>query len=145
MENEHPSWRRDGFTITTDPATTDLELVCGFLARSYWARDIPRERVERSIRAALVYNLRDDQSGHQVGFARVVGDGARIAWLSDVFVLESHRGRGLGKWLVSMVMADSRLAPVGRWLLATGDAHDLYRPHGWRDVPTGRYMVFERS
>jgi GNAT superfamily N-acetyltransferase len=145
MHGEYPSWRRDGFTITTDPATTDLELVCAFLARSYWARDIPRGRVERSIQAARVYNLRDDQAECQIGFARVVGDDARIAWLSDVFVVESHRGRGFGKWLVATVMADPRLAPVGRWLLATSDAHDLYRRHGWRDAPAGRYMVLERS
>jgi GNAT superfamily N-acetyltransferase len=137
-------WRRPGFVISTDPRATDLDQVCGFLATTYWARDVPREALEQSIRAALVYNLIDEASGRQAGFARVVTDQARFAWLSDVFVLEAYRGRGLGEWLVQAVLDDPRLARVGRFLLATADAHGLYREHGWRDAPPGRYMTFER-
>jgi GNAT superfamily N-acetyltransferase len=136
---DHPSWQRDGFTITTDPATTDLDVVCGFLADSYWAKGLARDLLERSVRAAMVYNLIED-GGRQVGFARAVTDGARIAWLSDVFVLDRHRGRGLGKWLVQTVQDDPRLATVRRWVLATDDAHGLYRQHGWQDAPAGLYM-----
>lgn len=135
-----PSWRRGGFAIATDPAATDLDVVCGFLESSYWARGLPRELLERSVRGALVYNLIDESRGRQVGFARVVTDRARIALLSDVFVLEEYRGRGLGKWLVQTVQDDPRLATVRRWILATDDAHGLYRQHGWEDVPLGRYM-----
>ena len=138
------SWRRAGFTIATDPAATDLDLVCGFLAGSYWAKGLAREVLERSIAAALVYNLIEDASGRQVGFARVVTDRARMAWLSDVFVLESHRGRGLGRWLAQTAMDDPRLATVRRWMLATDDAHGLYRQLGWQDAPPGHYMTLRR-
>jgi GNAT superfamily N-acetyltransferase len=72
----------------------------------------------------------------------VLTDRARVAWLSDVFVVDEYRGHGLGKWLVETIMADPRLSPVGRWLLATRDAHDLYRRFGWEDAPADRYMVF---
>ena len=136
----HPSWRRDGFVIATDPAATDLDAVCGFLADSYWAKGLSREILERSVRAALVYNLIDEATGQQVGFARVVTDHARIAWLSDVFVVDGYRARGLGKWLVQTVQDDPRLAAVRRWVLATADAHGLYRQYGWEDAPAGRYM-----
>jgi GNAT superfamily N-acetyltransferase len=137
----HSPWRRAGFTIATDPATTDLDVVCSFLASSYWAEGLPRTVLERSIAGALVYNLIEDGSERQVGFARVVTDHARIAWLSDVFVLESHRGCGLGCWLVRSVMDDPRLQGVRRWVLATDDAHGLYRQFGWQDAPQGLYMT----
>jgi GNAT superfamily N-acetyltransferase len=137
----HRIWRRAGFVISTDPAATDLGQVCGFLATTYWAKDIPRETLEQSIRAALVYNLIEAASGRQVGFAQVT-DQTRFAWLSDVFVLEACRG--LGKWLAQAVLDDPRLARVNRFLLATADTHGLYREQGWQDPPPGRYMIFER-
>jgi GNAT superfamily N-acetyltransferase len=144
MTEPYRVWRRAGFVISTDPAATDLVQVCGFLASTYWAKDVPRQVLEQSIRTALVYNLIDQASGRQVGFARVVSDRARFAWLSDVFVLEAYRGQGLGAWLVQTVLDDPRLAQVGRFLLATADAHGLYRRHGWQDAPPGRYMTLER-
>ncbi len=137
-----PSWRHAGFTIATDPAATDLDLVCGFLADSYWAKGLPREVLERSISEALAYNLIEDSSGQQVGFARVITDHARFAYLSDLFVLDAYRGRGLGKWLAQTVMDDPRLATVRGWMLATDDAHGLYRQLGWQDAPPGRYMTW---
>jgi GNAT superfamily N-acetyltransferase len=144
MTEPYRAWRRDGFVISTDPAATDLDQVCNFLATTYWAKGLPRHVVEGSIRAALVYNLIDEANGRQAGFARVVSDLTRFAWLSDVFVLEAYRGKGLGGWLVQTVLDDSRLALVGRFLLATADAHRLYRRLGWEDVRPGRYMAFER-
>ncbi|HEX5078282.1 MAG TPA: GNAT family N-acetyltransferase [Geminicoccaceae bacterium] len=140
----YPAWRRDGFAILTDPAATDLDMVCGFIVDSYWGNGLPRATLEQSVRAALVYNLMDEGRDRQVGFARVVTDHARIAWLSDVFVLEPYRRRGLGKWLVQSVQDDPRLAAVRRWLLSTADAHGLYRRCGWEDAPVGRYMQRQR-
>lgn len=141
MAEAHAEWRRDGFVITTDPGATDLDQVCGFLRTTYWAAELTRAELETSIRAALVYNLLEEPRRRQVGFARVVTDHARFAWLSDVFVLDPHRGRGLGTWLVGTVMGDPRVRHVRRWLLGTRDAHPLYRKLGWDDVPPGRYMV----
>lgn len=140
----HHLWRHASFLITSDPAATDIDLVCRFLQGTYWARDIPRETLERSIRAALAYNLLDEKEGRQIGFARVVTDEVRFAWLSDVFVLEAYRGRGLARWLVRTVLDDPRLREVGRWLLATQDAHGLYRRLGFEEVNPGRYMLLTR-
>jgi GNAT superfamily N-acetyltransferase len=140
----HHLARQGAFLITSDPAATDIDLVCGFLHGTYWARDIPREALERSIRTALAYNLLDQTEGRQIGFARVVTDEVRFAWLSDVFVLDPYRGRGLARWLVRTALDDPRLRAVGRWLLATQDAHGLYRRLGFEDVNPGRYMLLTR-
>ena len=131
--------------IATDPATTDIDAVCDFLQTAYWAHDVSRADLVQSIRAALVYNLIDENDGAQIGFARVVTDGSRIGWLSDVYVLDAYRGRGLGKWLVGTVMADPRVAGLRRMVLATDDAHALYRQYGWSDAPPGRYMIYSKA
>ena len=133
-------WRRDGFTISTHPDRIDRDLTVSFLAASYWARGIPRELLLRSIDNALVFGLYDTDGG-QVGFARVVTDYARFAWLSDVFVLDAYRGRGLGKWLIEVVTTFPPIRDLRMFLLATADAHALYERFGFAvpDEP-GQFM-----
>src|ERR1700690_2305285 len=88
--------RRGEFLISTDPSRLNLDTIHSFLANdSYWAKGIPREVVARSIEHSLCFGVYDG-SGAQVGFARVISDFATYAYIADVFVLESHRGRGLG-------------------------------------------------
>ena len=118
-----------GIEVDDDPSRLDLDVVHGFLARSYWARGVPREVVERSLRHSLVFGLYE--GGRQVGFARVVTDRATFAYLADVFVLESHRGRGLARTLMDAVVAHPELQGLRRWLLATLDAHGLYSRYGF--------------
>jgi GNAT superfamily N-acetyltransferase len=125
----HPEWQRDGFTISTDPARVDRDLVHTFLAGSYWAAGVPREVVERSLEHSVVFGVY--RGGAQVGFARVVTDRATFAYLADVFVLPEHRGLGLGDWLVATVVQHPELQGLRRWMLATADAHGLYERHGF--------------
>jgi GNAT superfamily N-acetyltransferase len=125
-------WRRDGFTISTDRSKLDRKAIHEFLAGSYWATGIPRDVVDRSIEGALCFGLFED--GRQVGFARVITDSATFAYLADVFVLESHRGRGLAAWLMECILAHSDLQGLRRWMLLTRDAHPLYRKSGFLDL-----------
>jgi GNAT superfamily N-acetyltransferase len=126
-------WARGEYTISCDQARLDLEVVYKFLSgESYWAEGRSRERVERSVANSLAFGLY--KGGAQVGFARVVTDYATFAWLADVFVLDSDRGRGLGVWLVETIMSHPQLREVRRWLLATRDAQELYRRFGFRDL-----------
>jgi GNAT superfamily N-acetyltransferase len=124
-------WTRGEFAISTDPGRLDRPLIAGFLAGSYWAPGIPREVVERSIENSLPFGLYQGRS--QVGFARVISDRATFAYVADVFVLESHRGRGLAKWLMETIRSHPDLQKLRRWLLLTRDAHPLYRQVGFRD------------
>jgi GNAT superfamily N-acetyltransferase len=126
-------YRRGGFVISTDPERLSLDVVHGFLTNSYWAKGIPREVVARSIQHALCFGIYDGD-GAQVGFARVISDFATIAYIGDVFVLETHRGRGLGKWLMQCIMQHPALQTLRRWILTTRDAHGLYSDVGFTPV-----------
>ena len=104
--------RRGEFLISTDPARLDLDVIHGFLTNCYWAKGIPREVVARSIEHALCFGIYDG-SGAQVAFARVISDFATVAYVGDVFVIDSHRGRGLGKWLMETIRNIPRCRDCG--------------------------------
>lgn len=128
------SWSRDGYQVSTDPARLDLDVMHGFLRTAYWSVGVPRHIIERAVAGSMNFGLYREPGG-QVGYARVVSDRATFAWICDVFVLEPFRGRGLGRWLISCVMAHPELQDLRRWMLATADAHGLYRPFGF-EVPS---------
>jgi GNAT superfamily N-acetyltransferase len=125
-------WRRGEYLISTDKSRLNVELVRDFLKLSYWASGIPVEIVRRSIDNSLVFGVYTGDE--QVGFARVVTDYATFAYLADVFVLEAHRGRGLGKWMMQVITSHPRLQGFRRWMLATRDAHELYRKYGFAEL-----------
>ena len=151
--------RRGEFLISTDPARLDLEVIHGFLTNCYWAKGIPREVVARSIEHSLCFGIYDVagekspllakpvRSGvPQVGFARVISDFATLAYLGDVFVLESHRGRGLSKWMMECIMRHPSLQGLRRWILLTRDAHRLYAKSGFTPLQASdRYMELHRA
>ncbi len=121
-------WRNGAYLMTTDKARLNLEMIHGFLKDSYWAGGIPAETIRHSVKNSLALVMfRGDE---QVGFARVVTDYATFAYLADVFILEPHRGRGLGKWMIEVVSSLPELQGLRRWILATRDAHSLYREYG---------------
>jgi GNAT superfamily N-acetyltransferase len=107
----------------------DLDVIHRFLTDCYWARGIPREVVVRSIENSLCFGVYDNRK--QAGFARVITDYATYAYIGDVFVLDSYRGRGLGKWLMECIMRSPQLQRLRRWSLVTGDAHGLYAQFGF--------------
>ncbi len=121
------------YEIDTDKARLDRPLVHRFLARSHWAKGIPKPVLERAIDHSLAFGLYRD--GRQIGFARVVTDFATFAYLADVFVLPAERGKGLGRWLVETILAHPELQGLRRWLLGTRDAHGLYRRAGFSEPP----------
>jgi len=123
---------KDNFTISTDPARLNVDAICDFLTRAYWALGRPRERTERALNNSLVFGLYDGEK--QIGLARVVSDYAIFAYLCDVFIHEDYRAHGLGKWLIETVMSHPDLQGLRRWTLATRDAHELYRQFGWDDL-----------
>ena len=101
--------------------------------KSYWARQIPLPTFQRSVENSLTYAAYGPE-GEMAAMARVVTDRATFAWLCDVFVDESHRGRGLGKALVAYFLAHPDLQGLRRRHLATADAHSLYRGYGFGDL-----------
>jgi len=129
-EPEAMESQRGEFLISTDRARLDLDVIHRFLTNCYWAKGIPREIVARSIEHSLCFGVYDG-SGKQVGFARVISDLATYAYIADVFVLESHRGHGLGKALMECITQHPVLQGLRRWSLSTLDAHGLYSQFGF--------------
>ncbi|MGA8314149.1 MAG: GNAT family N-acetyltransferase [Terriglobales bacterium] len=139
LEKQITEHRKGKFVISTDEERLDLEMVHGFLTESYWAEGISREVVARSIENSLCFGVFCD--GKQIGFARVISDFATFAYVGDVFVLESYRGYGLGKWLMECIVGDPRLQGLRRWTLLTRDAHGLYGQFGFTPLKRPeRYM-----
>ena len=125
--------RSGEFWITTDAARFDLSVVHGFLERAPWSPGVSLETVQRAIAHSLAFGLFHGE--RQIGFARAISDRATFAYLADVFVLESYRGRGLGSWMVGVILAHPELRGLRRWLLKTREAHALYRKHGFVPLP----------
>jgi GNAT superfamily N-acetyltransferase len=137
--------RHGDFVISTDPRRLDITVIYEFLKNlSYWAKGIPREILARSIEHSLCFGVYDG-SGAQVGFARVITDFATYAYVADVFVLESHRGQGLGKSLMQCILEHPALQGLRRWNLTTRDAHELYAQVGFKPLKVPeRYMEIQQ-
>jgi GNAT superfamily N-acetyltransferase len=127
----------DGYELDDDPARIDRAAVHAYLTGSYWAEGRPREVQDALIDgAARVVGLYHE--GEQVGFSRALSDGHAQSYLADVYVLEEHRGRGLGVELVRFSVDEGPFAGT-KWLLHTRDAHDLYRKLGFTE-PSERVL-----
>ena len=123
-------WHRGEYTISTERERIDLAAVHRFISEeSYWGKGRPLEVVRRSVENSYPFGIY--RGGEMVGFARVVTDYATFAWLADVFVLPGHRGRGLSKWLMEVILSRPELQGFRRWAMATKDAQGLYRQFGF--------------
>ena len=124
------SWSKNvNVVVDTDKSRLDIDVIHGFLRDCYWATNIPRDVLQRAIEGALCFGVYVDDK--QVGFARVISDYATFAYLSDVFILESHRGQGLSKLMMEAIVNHPDLQGLRRFLLSTRDAHGLYAQFGF--------------
>jgi GNAT superfamily N-acetyltransferase len=133
---------RGKYRISTDKKCLNIATVHRFLSASYWSPNVSRETVELSIEHSLAFGVYLE--GEQVGFARVITDRATFAYLADVFIVEPHRGKGLGKWLVEAILAHPELQGLRRWMLRTRDAHSLYEQFGFTS-PSDVSSIMERT
>ncbi|HVF81176.1 MAG TPA: GNAT family N-acetyltransferase [Flavisolibacter sp.] len=132
-------WMKDDYIISDNKGKVNVAYVHRFLSQSYWAEGIPLDVVQRSINGSLCFSVLYKED--QIGFARVITDEATFAYLCDVFIDEKHRGRGLSKWLMETVLAYPGLQGLRRFMLATRDAHSLYRQYHFVPLTfTDRWM-----
>lgn len=136
--SEHLVWRRDDFVIDTDPARLDIPLIHDVLTRSSWAPDIDLGTVTTSLANSLCFGLY--RGREQVGFARVVTDHATFGYLCDVFVVETLRGSGLGRWLIDSINQHPTLLKLRRVMLTTSTAPWLYAQCGFEAVNRGDFV-----
>jgi GNAT superfamily N-acetyltransferase len=121
------------YALSTDKSKLDPSVIHGFLTESYWSKGCSMNNVLRRIDHSMCFGVYADDK--QIGFARVITDKATFAYIADVFILENHRGQGLSKQLMALIMAQPDLQNLKRWTLATRDAHGLYQQFGF--VPFG--------
>ncbi|HTR32178.1 MAG TPA: GNAT family N-acetyltransferase [Puia sp.] len=121
---------KEEYSISTDRVKLDLQFIHDYLSKeSYWGQGIPFEKVVTAADHSLNFGLY--HGDRQIGYARIVTDYARVAYLADVFVISGYRGRGLSKWLMQVVSDHPDLQRLRRWMLHTKDAHGLYTQFGW--------------
>ncbi|MBC7934334.1 MAG: GNAT family N-acetyltransferase [Rhizobacter sp.] len=121
------------YAISTDKTKLKINDLHQFLStKAYWCLNIPKTTLQNAIDHSLCFGVYDGEE--QIGFARVISDFSTIAYLGDVYVLEHYRGRGISKWLMETIMSHPDLQGLRRWILLTGDAHELYRKFGWTDI-----------
>ena len=119
--------------VSDDRALLDIPMIHRFLSEeSTWARRIPYATVERAIRNSLCFGAYEN--GGQVGFARVVTDGATFGYLCDVFTISTHRGRGIAHLLLDAILAHPEIQGLRRFNLATTSAAGLYEKYGWKPL-----------
>ena len=131
---------KDDYCISTDRSKLDVDAIHNFLStQSYWCQNIPFEKVKKSIDNSLNFGLY--YKDQQIGFARIISDFSTMAYLGDVYVLPEHRGKGLSKWMMQVIMSHPELQGLRRWMLLTADAHGLYKQFGWKEIANpDRYM-----
>jgi GNAT superfamily N-acetyltransferase len=142
MESSH-TCEKAGFTISTDRSLLDIPYIHRFLTNSYWSPGIPFETVEKAIQGSLCFGIYAGQ--RQVGFGRLITDKATFAYLADVFVDEEYRGKGLGKWLMEVIMSQDFVPGLRRMMLGTRDAQGLYAQFGFTELSANvRWMQLHR-
>lgn len=133
------------FFVTTDKSKFNLEIIHTFLKNSYWAKDISLDIVKSSIQNSYCFGAFLNDS--QIGFARVITDYNSLAYLLDVFIINEFQNKGFGRQLLDSIFNDRKLSKIKKWMLATNDAHALYKQYGFYilDNSSNKYMIRERS
>lgn len=121
------------YRISTDREQCRVAQVHEWLTtQSYWARNIPYETVAQSVRNSWCISILKEEE--QVGFARIITDYATFGYLADVYIKEGHRGQGLSKEMMRVIMMQDWVIGLRRFLLFTQDAHGLYRSFGFSEI-----------
>lgn len=131
----------NGYELDDDRDRVDVDAVFRFLSEeAYWVPGRSRDTIERLVRESTRVIAAYDAEGALVGFCRVMSDASNMAWIGDVFVLEPHRGHGLGVELAREAVEDPRYRDC-LWYLNTRDAHELYERFRFRPADPNRTMT----
>jgi len=133
---------KEEFLISTNKMKIQTDIVYSFLTKSYWAEGILFDTVKKSIKNSMCFGVYHNNK--QIGFARVITDYTRLAYLCDIFIIEEYRGRRLSKWLMETILSHPKLKNIKSWMLSTKDAHGLYEKFGFK-IPEDPKRVMRLS
>lgn len=132
------------YSISTNVEEFDFEVIYKFISESYWAKGIPRETMQKAMDNSICFAVikqSDNGVSELVGFARMITDKATFAYLGDVFVTPDEQGLGLSKMLMQAISEHPELQGLRRTMLATSDAHGLYKQFGYTDVANPEILM----
>lgn len=118
--------------VSTDKSLLDFTVIFNFLSNSYWGKNYTDETIKKSIANSFCFGAYLEN--RQIGFARIITDFTRFAYLADVFILPEYQGKGYGKQLLGSIFNHPDLKDVVKWVLNTSDAHGLYKQFGFNPV-----------
>lgn len=121
--------KKYSYLISTDRRKLKAAFICENIQAMYWGQELSKEEILNSVNNSRAYGLYYKNT--QIGFAKVLTDYARFAYLSDVFIAKEYRGKGLSVFLLKGILEDPVLSDVKKWMLATRDAHGLYKKVGF--------------
>jgi N-acetylglutamate synthase-like GNAT family acetyltransferase len=125
-------FKRTGYEISTDKHKLDFKVIHNFLTNCYWSPGISLLQVKKTAKNSICFGVYHNKK--QIGYARVITDYVRFAYLADVFIIEQYRGKGLSKWLMDVIMNHKDFNDINSWMLATKDAHGLYEKFGFKKI-----------
>lgn len=120
------------FKISTDKDEFDVDYIHQQLASTYWSPNIPKNYIEKMIHNSLCFYV--TKNSIPIGFARLITDSVTFAYLADVFIDSKEQGKGYGTKLIEFIMNYPDVQGLRRWMLATRDAHGLYKKYGFTDL-----------
>ena len=123
-------FKKDEYIISTDHSKLQFDAIHDFLRTTYWAKNIAFEKVKKATENSFCFGMYHENK--QMGFARVITDYTSFAYLADVYILEEHRGKGLSKWMMQVILDYPDFKGLRKWVLRTADAHSLYSRFGFK-------------
>ncbi|HON28916.1 MAG: GNAT family N-acetyltransferase [Mesotoga sp.] len=135
-------WFREEYSVSDKTEKVQRKVVNDYIInRSYWGKGRTCEQMNRAMNNSICFSLFKREE--QIGFARVITDYALIFYLADVFVLEEHRRKGLGRWLIECVLDYPPIKNI-KGMLNTKDAHSLYEKYGFKILDDPRSTMIRR-
>ncbi len=123
---------RRNYLLSTDRRKLNYAFISSNLQQQYWSTDLSKSQIKKSINNSYAYGLY--HKNIQIGFAKVLTDYVRFAYLSDVFIIDEYKGKGLSLFMLKGILEDPKLKGVKKWMLATRDAHGLYKKFGFTEL-----------
>ena len=129
--------------FSADKKDMDLDLIFEFISNSYWGNTRTFEEQEKAIENTLNFGL--FHNGKQIAFTRVMTDFVFFAYILDVFVIDTYQGKGLSKILMNNILNHQPIKNVDKWILATRDAHELYKKFGFEIIKNPSMLMEKMS
>ena len=112
------------FVLTNELSEQQYEQLLDLFSKEWWTKGRTRQDVNAVLSGCSFYiGIADRVTDQLVGFARVLTDYYKYAYIYDVIVDEGHRGRGVGRLILENIIKHPRLCDIKNLELTCADKH----------------------